>query len=392
MNKPLLLYITDAAALGGAEAYLETLLLHADKSRYRVVLALPPREATQPLVERARLNNVQIEYLDAVHHEGMNIRAVVRSHMVLRRLQPDIVHFVLASPRRCAESVLAAWLAQVPRRIATFQLVTPVPHFAGLVGVARSLNRSMQFRTLTKGIAVSQGNARLLVEQYGFPASRLAIIPNGVDTHVFVQPSDRVAIRNTWNIPIDVSLVGVVGRLSRQKGHRVLLAALPVVWAHFPNLHVAFIGSGEGEADLRAEAKRVDSKGRIHFLGQIEHDRMPTALGAIDIFALPSLYEGLPFAVVEAMAAARPIVATNVDGTREAIADQATGLLVPPGEPEPLAHALLRLLDNQTFREQLGRAAQAAAFQRFDQANMLQATFGLYTITTELGVDDRVTG
>lgn len=377
-HRPLLLYITDAEGVGGAEGYLETLLRHADRARYRVALALPPRAATRPLVAHAQALGVAVFPLDSVHRDGIDGRSLARALRLLRNLRPAIVHAVLNGPRRCAETLLAARLLRVPCRLATFQLVTPIPQFAGLSGAVRALNRSMQFRMLHVGIAVSRGNARLLVEQYGFPAGNLAIIHNGVDLARFAPQADNGALRAAWHVPRGAVLIGVVGRLGSQKGQRVLLQALPAVWARFPEVHVALVGTGALETELRTLAAQIDHGGRIHFAGQIERAHMPQALAAFDVFVLPSLYEGLPFAVVEAMAAARPIVATKVDGTVEAIHAGVDGVLVPPGDHGALAAALVRLLGDRALRMRLGEAARASALARFDEAAMLQATFALY--------------
>lgn len=377
-RRPLLLYITDAEGLGGAEGYLETLLRHADRARYRVALALPPRAATRPLVARAQALGVAVVPLDSVHRDGIDGRSLARALRLLRHLRPAVVHAVLNGPRRCAETLLAAWLLRVPCRLATFQLVTPIPQFGGLNNAARALNRSLQFRMLHAGVAVSRGNARLLVEQYGFPAGNLAIIPNGVDLARFAPQADNGALRAAWHVPRGAALIGVVGRLGSQKGQRVLLQALAAVWARFPEVHVALVGTGELEAELRALAVHLDHGGRIHFAGQIERAHMPQVLAALDVFVLPSLYEGLPFAVVEAMAAAKPIVATKVDGTVEAIHAGVDGLLVAPGDHGALATALVQLLDDRVLCTRLGEAARAAALTRFDEAAMLRATFALY--------------
>jgi glycosyltransferase involved in cell wall biosynthesis len=375
-RRPLLLYVTDTEGLGGAESYLRTLLLHADQRHYRVGLALPPRPATQPLIDRARAGGVQVASLEGVHRDGLSAGALVRAAALLRRLRPALIHFVLASPRRCAETVIAAWLARVPRRLATFQLVTPVPRFGRTVGALRALNRRLQYRTLHHGIAVSAGNRRLLIEQYGFPAARLALIPNAVDIERF-RPRERdTTLRAAWGVPPGTPLLGVVGRLSRQKGHQVLFEALPQVWAAHPDVHVALIGAGELESDLRTQAMQVDWYERIHFVGQQE--RMPEALAELDLFVLPSLYEGLSFAVLEAMAMERAIVATAVDGTAEVIEPEHNGILVPPGVPGPLAAAIVRLLGDPPLRAQLGLAARAAVLAHFDQRHMLERTFALY--------------
>lgn len=375
-KRPLLLYITDSEGLGGAEGYLQTLLLHADQQRYRIGLALPPRPATRPLVDLACTHGIEVYPLDIVHQEGLSAGAVIRSVALLHQLRPSIVHFNLPSPRRCAETVIAAGMLGIQRRIATFQLVTPVPQFGWLSGRMRGLNRQLQFSTLHHGIAVSQGNYRLLTEQYGFSAARLALIPNAVDTELFRPIPGDDALRAVWGIPPDAPLLGLIGRLSRQKGHIGLFEALPAIWQIFPDTHIVLVGAGELEEDLRTKASNIDRLGRIHFVGQ-QHD-MPRVLAALDIFVLPSLYEGLSFAVLEAMATERAIVATAVDGTIEVIEDGRTGLLVPPGTPAALASAITRLLANAPLRVRLGQAARQTILDRFDQREMLARTFTLY--------------
>ena len=374
-----IVYITDSEGMGGAETYLLTLLEHVDHQQYRVGLILPQRNATAPLVERAQTLGVDITYFDSVHRDGLSVVAVARSYQLLRTMRPTIVHAVLNGPRRSAETLLAAWLLGVPKRIATFQLVTAIPQQHGLGRLVRTLNRRLQFRMLTAGIAVSHGNARLLVEQYGFSAKHLAIIPNGVDLAAFRGEDSGAVMRAAWGVPDAVPLLGVVGRLATQKGQRVLLDALPQVWQQFPLAQLVFIGAGEREAELRAQAAQIDQFDRIHFVGSLPKAAIPSALAALDLFVLPSLYEGLPFAVVEAMAAGKPIVATNVDGTTEAIRHAVSGLLVAPGDHAPLAEALLQLLGDPALCERLGTAAREAA-SRFDQTAMLAATFGLYRV------------
>lgn len=375
MSRPLLLYVTDTEGFGGAEGYLRTLLLHADTSRFRLGLALPPRAATRPLADVAEARGGAVAALEGVHREGLDPRRIRAAYRLFRRLRPSVVHFVLPSPRRSAEAVIGAALARVPVRVATFQLVTPVPRFAGLPGALRAANRALQYRTLTHAVAVSRGNRTLLVEQYGVPAGRLALIPNAVDAARFAPREPDPAYRAHWGVPPGAPLIGIFGRLSRQKGHRALFEAMPLVWRALPEARLVVAGAGELETELRALAGQ-DRAGRIRLLGQL--DDMPAALAAADVVALPSLYEGMPFAALEAMAMARAVVASEVDGTREVVDHGRTGLLVPPSDPPALAEALLRLLGDPGLRAEMGRAARARVLERYEQREMLARTFALY--------------
>ncbi len=376
MNRPLLLYVTDSQAFGGAEGYLQTLLLHADQKRYRVGLMLPLSEGTQMLVKQAQEHGLSVTFFGQTHREGLKPTWVAQAALLLRKLKPTIVHFNLPSPRCCAETILAAYLINIPQRLATFHLAPQVPPFGGLMGKVRELNRKFQYRTLQRGITVSPGNKRLLIEQQGFPAERLTLIPNGVDTQVFYPRIADETLRERWGIPSRVPLIGLVGRLSRQKGHTNLFAALPKVWEVFPEAHLVLVGEGELEASLRTQAAQLDSQGRIHFVGQ--QVQMPQVLATLDLFVLPSLYEGLPFALLEAMAMERAIVATAVDGTVDLLTHQQEGLLIPPGEVAPLATAMIHLLGDENLRQQLGQAARRKVVNYFEQKDMIAQTFSLY--------------
>jgi glycosyltransferase involved in cell wall biosynthesis len=375
----LLLYITDTEALGGAEGYLHTLLTHADRSHFRLGLLLPDRPATRPLAEAARRAGALVEPLQHVHQQGLNLRAIGAVAAQLRRLRPEVVHFVLPAPRRCAEAVLAAALVRVPRRIATFQLVTPVPHFGALIGAVRALNRRVQYGALHHLVAVSFGNWRLLTDQYGVPRQRTLVIPNGVDTDTFQPQADDGAFRANWGIPRHAPLIGVVARLAHTKGQRLLIEALPQVWEHFPETHVVLAGQGPQAEELRTLATRLTRATQVHFVGQQQDVR--ALLTALDVFTLPSFVEGLPFAVLEAMAMERPVVASAVDGTVEAIEHARSGLLVPAGDPAALAAAINQLLGDRGLCARLGKAARARLQVAFNQRTMLERTFELYRST-----------
>ncbi|NOK61275.1 MAG: hypothetical protein GFH27_549305n44 [Chloroflexi bacterium AL-W] len=375
-QRPFLLYVTDTEGLGGAEGYLRTLLLHVDQQCYRIGLMLPQRDATRPLIELAHAHGIKVVFFDAVHQDGLNLAVVIRAAAILRWLRPVMVHFVLAAPRRCAEIVLAAWLTRVPQRLITFQLVMPIPRFGLLAGWVRRLNRQLQFRTITQGVAVSEGNRQLLIEQYGFPEKQLRLIPNSVDVQQFQPQSPACNLRALWHVPLDAPLIGVVGRLSYQKGHTVLFEALPQLWKAFPNVHVVLVGDGELRTQLQTQVVQIDTNNRIHFVGQQQD--MSGVLATLDLFVLPSRYEGLSFAVLEAMATQRAIVATAVDGTSEVIEDGRTGLLVPPNDAKALADAMIQLLGDTATRHRMGLAAREVVVARFNQQQMLAHTFALY--------------
>jgi glycosyltransferase involved in cell wall biosynthesis len=173
-----------------------------------------------------------------------------------------------------------------------------------------------------------------------------------------------------------VPLVGVVGRLEPQKGHVHLLDAWPAVTREFPDARLLLVGDGALRGALGDQARARGIAGSVIFAG-FRAD-VPRMLDAIDVFCLPSLYEGMPLTAIEASAMTRPVVATAVDGTPEVVLDGHTGRLVPPADPLALARALLDLLRDPDGARRLGQAGRAWALARFDLDRQVEATARVY--------------
>ena len=183
---------------------------------------------------------------------------------------------------------------------------------------------------------------------------KIVVIPNGVDLERFrgVQPASTAALE----LPGPGPILGSVGRLSPKKGQATLLEAAALVLRRRPDVTFVLVGDGPQRAELGAHAERLGLDGRLRFLGLVE-DPIPL-LPRMDIFVLPSHMEGMSNALLEAMAAGRPVVATNVGGNAEVVQDGVTGLLVPPRDPQRLAEALLTLLDDPARAAAMGAAGR----------------------------------
>jgi len=187
------------------------------------------------------------------------------------------------------------------------------------------------------------------------PAARLIgrkaqVLYNAIDLQRFErQPMDRTAKRAELHIAPDAPVIGSIGRLSRQKGYRVLLEAVPMVLARQPNALFLIIGDGELASALRGQAQRLGVDRSVRFMGP--RSDIEELLAVMDIFVSSSLWEGLPTVILEAMAANTPVVATRVSGNVELVRPDETGFLVPPDDPEALAAAMLAaLLDPEKSR------------------------------------------
>jgi glycosyltransferase involved in cell wall biosynthesis len=171
-------------------------------------------------------------------------------------------------------------------------------------------------------------------------------------------------------------LVGTIARLHRQKGVVYLIRAAARIRSVHPGLRLVCAGGGPMEAELRREVRALNLESSVVLMG--ETGEAMKLLAASDVFVLPSLWEGLPFALIEAAALGRPIVATDVAGNREVITDGETGLLVPPADPEALAGAVVRLLGDGALAGRLAESARRLIPPRFTLGRMIRQTEELY--------------
>ncbi|MBI3792001.1 MAG: glycosyltransferase [Gemmatimonadetes bacterium] len=206
----------------------------------------------------------------------------------------------------------------------------------------------------------STGVGDSLVTDEGVPRAKVVVLPNFADDAVFAQAGDPRALRTELGLPLDAPVIGMVANLHAVKNHALLLDAVAGL-AGAP--HLALIGEGPEREALVAQAARLGIADRVHLLGS-----RPGAgrfHAAFDVSCLTSRSEGFPNTLVEAMAAARPVVATDVGGVRDAVQDGVTGLLAPSGDVERVRAHFARLLGDPALRTQMGAAGLAHARAEF---------------------------
>jgi glycosyltransferase involved in cell wall biosynthesis len=226
-------------------------------------------------------------------------------------------------------------------------------------------------------IAVSRSTLDFLVRERHVPPEKVRLVWNGAPLEEFQRAgrAEAAALRGALGIPREALLIGIVARLSAQKGHRFLLESFARVAAANAQARLLVVGDGDLEAPLKEQAAALGIADRVVFAGH--RTDIPAVLSALDVLAISSVYEGTPLSLFEAMAAGKAIVSTAVDGCLEVLEEGRTGLLVPPEDPEALAAALLRTLGDAPLRESLGRAARAAS-TRYDIAATVRAMEALY--------------
>jgi len=241
--------------------------------------------------------------------------------------------------------------------------------------------RRLMYRTamkhVTKIIAVSDEVKKSIVQRERIQSSRITVIPNAVDLKLF----DAVTLgaekkKKELGIVNSYPVLGVVARLTPVKGHSVLIRGVSKLVKKYPKIHCLFIGDGELEPDLKKQINDAGLKRNFSFLG-FRQD-VSTLLSTLDIFVLPSLTEGMPNVILEAMACSVPIIATHVGGIPEVVKDGWNGLLIPPEDPENLALSILRLFKDRTLRIQMGRNGRKHVQEKYSLDIQIQRFIQIY--------------
>jgi glycosyltransferase involved in cell wall biosynthesis len=347
-------YFAPLLATGGTQRHLQQVLHLLDPSRFetRVLTLRPGGEVEDEL--RATGIEVQSLSLGARLTSPRSLRAIVAAARELRRARIDVVHGYQWRP---------ALVGSIVGRIAGVRLVLASKRsLTGSDRAARVAWRRIAW--LADTIVVNAEALRAEGELLGMQTSWV-LHQNGVDSERFdVGPTDAAA-KTALGLDPARPVVGAIGRLEGRKGQDQLLtaAATLVAGANGRAPQVIIVGDGPTRDALESQARELGLAGNVRFLGGLADVR--PALRAMDIFVLPSREEGMSNAILEAMAAARPVVATDVGGNGEILADGRTGVLVPGGDCDAMAAAILGLLGDAERAQKLGSAARREVTARF---------------------------
>jgi glycosyltransferase involved in cell wall biosynthesis len=220
-------------------------------------------------------------------------------------------------------------------------------------------------------LPVSHDLARRLRQRLHIPLRKIQVIHNGIALTPFERPADA-ALRASLSHESGRPIVLAVARLDKQKGHTFLLEAAAMV----PEAQFVLVGDGPERGALEAQVATLGLRDRVQFLGY--RSDIPELLAACDLFVLPSLYEGLPLSILEAMAAGKPVIATAIGGTDEVIVPDCSGVLVPPADAPVLAAAIKTLLADPSLARRLALAGQARVAAMFSAAQMVRQVTQVY--------------
>lgn len=356
------LHIISDINIGGAGRHLLNFLKYYDRSLLQVRVACPAGSLLAPRCRGLGVGVSELEEMPPDESFGWKglwrqIPALVR---LIRESGIDVVHTHASFAGR-----LAACLAGVGLIVYTKHTLDPVPERKGM---KRWLFGLLNRATCDAAIAVSRAVRENLIRE-GIPPERVEVIYNGVDAEVFRRTG---VVQREWP---GKHLVGVVARLSPEKGHRFFLEAAKIVAAEMGDVTFLIVGTGPLEQELKEYVRESGIDERVVFAGHRED--IPRILEQLDVLVLPSLSEAHPLSLVEGMCMGLPCVATAVGGVTEVISDEENGLLVEPGNADALAGAILRLLREPALAARLGDAARLDA-RRFDARMMAKKVTDLY--------------
>ncbi len=307
---------------------------------------------------------------------GHDLAALVQLTRLIRDFAPHVVHTHTAKAGTLGR--LAAVLAKVPVVVHTYHGHVLHGYFTPAVSRLFVAIERWLARRSDRLIAVSETVAAELLARGIGTAERFAVVPLGLDLERFLHAERaRGELRAELGLAPGVPLVGIVARLVPVKAHEVFLAAAAGVARTVPEARFLVIGDGERRPALEAEAGRLGLGGRVRFLGWRRD--LERVYADLDVAVLSSRNEGSPVSLIEAMAAARPVVSTRVGGVPDLVEDGVTGCLVPPADGPALAEAIRDLLANPERRQTLGLAGRKRVFPAFGAERLLSDIDRLYT-------------
>ena len=375
MRKIKVLHMITELPVGGAQDNTLLTVRHLDKSKYDITLLSSPMGSW---VQRAQnIPDIRVLLKKDIKREIHLISDFVafwKIYLHIRREGYDIVH--THSSKTGVLGRAASQLAGVPVVVHTIHGFPFNDYMNFFVRKFYIFLEKMASKWADKMITVSNLNMEKAIALEIAQREKFVNIYSGIELDSFNIKTDIPKKRKDLNIPPRHFVVGMVGRLSPQKAPQYFIQAAAYVIKDIPNTMFLLVGDGSLRAGLERLTFRLGLENNIRFLG--ERDDIPEILSVFDVFVLSSLWEGLGRALTEAMAMAKPTVATSVEGVPELVDNYKTGILVPPKDPKSLGDGIKKLLREKSLAADLGQNAQRRVLRDFSAGKMIEKIDALY--------------
>jgi glycosyltransferase involved in cell wall biosynthesis len=351
------MFVITSMPVGGAETLLAELIRRLDRSRFRPELCCLKRLGPlgEPLAE-------EIPAFTGLLADKYDFAVLGRLTGLLRRRRIDAVVTVGTGGDKMFWGRLAGWLAGAP-------VLCSALHSTGLPDHVELPNRLLAPIT-DAFIAVAPSHGRHLVEHEGCPARKVRVIPNGVDVRRFRPRAPDEPLRRRLGIPRGARVAGILAALRPEKNHELFLRAAEAIRREVREAWFLVVGDGPQRVRLEDLARHLSLDGSVRFLGT-RHD-VPELLSLIDVLVLSSHMEASPVCILEAMACAKPVVATAVGSVPDSVLDGRTGYLVAPASAEQLAARVVDLFRNPERAAEFGRAGRERVLAHASMERMVE--------------------
>ncbi len=357
IRRPLrVMFINTSLEVGGAETLQVDLVRRLDRTRFAPEICC--------LKDRGQLGQIMADEVPVFDHlvgSKYDLRILPRLMRLLRRRKIDAIVTVGAGDKM--------FWGRLAGRLAGVPVVASALHSTGWPDGVGRLNRMLTCCT-DQFIAVAEPHGRHLIENERFPAARVCVIPNGVDTDRFRPRRPDESLRRQVGLPAGAPVAAIVAALRPEKNHELFLQAAARVRRQIGNAQFLMIGDGPRRSELEHLAAELDVTDCVHFLG-IRAD-VPQLLGLVDVLLLTSHIEANPVSILEAMACGKPVLATRVGSVSESVRDDETGYLVEPGDESALVGRVVELFQNPTRATAFGAAGRQLVVDRWSLEQMVR--------------------
>ncbi len=368
-SKKRILEFSSCAEIGGTQKEILKLLRHFSREKYEFSLCV--------LLEHGILNE-EADKLD-LDHTSLNMRGYwdLSAWWKLYRFARDR-HFDLMRTYGLKADIIGrivGKMLRIPVNITSVHSTDPWRRWYHVL-----LDR--QTAGLTDLYLSNSEAGRLAIHQReGIPLEKIFTIPNGIDWQSYEETNSQasetnVRLRKELNIPSGAPVIGSIANLCKMKGHTIIVDALPLIQQAVPEVKCLFAGTDYLHGRIQAYVREKKAENAVIFTG-FRQD-VPEMCTLLDIYLLPSEWEGLPTAILEAMAMKKPVVASHVGGIPELVVPGETGILIPPHDPQALADAVIHLLKNPGIARKMGQAGYERARRHFSLDDIVARTEAVY--------------
>jgi glycosyltransferase involved in cell wall biosynthesis len=377
-----ILFAIDGAEFGGGERVFAQLMNRLPVDECEIFLISQENADFYTSISNPRVHVIPVDFSSRIDPSlFFKIASIIRRNVIqIVNGQGGRAEFYTRIASRLAGSV--RYVSTIAMPVEGYNVSPPIRKIY-------SFFDRLSERYVDRFIVVSEALKEAIVRRHGIVAERVVRIYNGIEIEYF-DPGEmtevRRKIREEFGVEEDRPLIAGIGRMVWQKGFDCMIHAMPDVLRAHPRAILLMIGDGPLRSSLEAQTREMHLTDKVVFTGFRSDVR--EILAGIDVLAVPSLLEGFPMVTLEAMAMEKPIVATDIDGMREQFIDEVSGLLVPPGDPKPLALTINRLLNDKLFAAKIGSNARERTMSEFPIEKTVSKTLEVYRslLPTELKV------